>query len=179
MFIKREATTRLTTALAICLLLNLQAACTYTPVYDSQGRPQPGSPDLSETRIPNAEETHTENDRQPDTAETPIRIAVISPDSVEQKPTISNKDIAAAKLRTQAADALAEGQSSKAERLLNRALRISPRSPETYYQLAGIKLKQGVSGQALQLARKGLSLCDPESLLATQLQALASQASNF
>lgn len=169
---------RLKTWLAIGLLIVLQMSCTYTPVYDSSGRPQATSadnpeqtnPPQSENELP--EEPHTVN------AQPPVRVAVASPDAVKHKPTVSNKDIAAAKLRSQAANAVAEGQAAKAERLLNRALRISPRSPETYHQLATIKFEQGANGQALQLARKGLSLCDPDSTLAEQLQTLASQANS-
>ncbi len=173
-----EARSGLSTPLTICLLLTLQMACTYTPVYDSQGRPQGTLPEVSEQTAPVERDNTSEIDIPPESPEQATRVAVVSPEAIKQRPSVSNKDVAAAKLRTQAASALAEGQSSKAEQLLNRALRISPRSPETYYQLASIKLEQGVHGQALQLARKGLSLCDPNSPLASQLQILAARARN-
>lgn len=177
MNVELEVNGRLKILPMVCLLSFLQIACTYTPVYDSSGNPQTTAPDASVETVPPKRENSIGNDSQTAATEQPVRVAVVSPDSVKLKPTASNKDIAAARLRTQAADAVAEGQTAKAERLLNRALRISPRSPETYHQLATIRLEQGASGQALQLARKGLSLCDPDSILAEQLQALAIQAS--
>ncbi|MFK7731395.1 MAG: hypothetical protein AB8B48_07210 [Pseudomonadales bacterium] len=165
------------TLLAACLLAFLQTACTYTPVYDSGNMPQVNPPVASEQADAQNRDNAAKEGTQMETNGQPVRVAVVSPETIQQRPTSSNKDIAAARLRTQAADAVAAGQAAKAEGLLNRALRISPRSAETYHQLATIKLEQGASGQALQLARKGLSLCDPDSKLAMHLQALVSQAS--
>ncbi|MEM8498180.1 MAG: tetratricopeptide repeat protein [Pseudomonadota bacterium] len=167
------------TPLAACLLTFLQSACTYTPVYDGRSGPESNFPGANERAGPPDQEAAEMSEHQVEGADQPTRVAVVSPDAIKHKPAVSNKDGAAAKLRSQATDAMAEGQTARAERLLNRALRISPRSPETYHQLASIKLEQGASGQALQLARKGLSLCDPDSKLAEQLQRLASRASGY
>lgn len=163
--------------LAACLLIFLLSACTYTPVYESSGKPESNIPRAGERAGP--QEVIEMSEPQIQSADQPVRVAVVSPDAIKHKPTVSDKDVAAAKLRSQATDAITEGETARAERLLNRALRISPRSPETYHQLASIKLEQGASGQALQLARKGLSLCDPDSNLAEQLKRLASQASGY
>lgn len=164
---------------AVCLLAFLQSACTYTPIHDNHDRSESNFPEAVERTNPRNQEATEISEPQAETAEPPVRVAVVSPDAIKDRPTVSNKDVAAARLRTQATDAIAEGQAARAERLLNRALRISPRSPETYHQLATIKLEQGASGQALQLARKGLSLCDPDSKLAEQLQRLVSQAAAY
>ncbi|MGF1613247.1 MAG: tetratricopeptide repeat protein [Gammaproteobacteria bacterium] len=50
------------------------------------------------------------------------------------------------------------GQLPAAAASLERALRIEPRNPETWYQLAIIRFHQGQFGQAEQLARKAEAL---------------------
>lgn len=171
-----DTSSTLKTLLTLFLLTFFQMSCSYTPVYDSSGRPQAVPSETS--GLPTVIDQESSNDNEPEAedSEQVVRVAVVSPEAIKQRPTVSNKDLAAAKLRTQASEATADGEAAKAERLLNRALRISPRSPETYHQLASLKFEQGASGQALQLARKGLSVCDPDSPLADQLQALAAQA---
>ena len=61
-------------------------------------------------------------------------------------------------LRDQAARATAAKDHSRAIGLLERALRVSPDDPQTFYDLANNHLALKQPEQALQLARRGLSL---------------------
>lgn len=65
---------------------------------------------------------------------------------------------AAQRMRQLASAAGEKGEHRRAIALLERALRISPRDPETYYQLARHHLLLDDAAQALQLAQRGLSL---------------------
>ena len=65
---------------------------------------------------------------------------------------------AAVALRNQAASATAAKDHSRAIGLLERALRVSPNDPQTFYDLANNHLALKQPQQALQLARRGLSL---------------------
>lgn len=73
--------------------------------------------------------------------------------------TQAPKSLPAAQRMRQLASAEGEkGEYKRAIALLERALRISPRDPETYYQLARNHLLMDDPAQALQLAQRGLSL---------------------
>lgn len=73
--------------------------------------------------------------------------------------TQAPKSLPAAKRMRQLASAEGEkGDYKRAIALLERALRISPRDPETYYELARNHLLMDEASQALQLAQRGLSL---------------------
>lgn len=50
------------------------------------------------------------------------------------------------------------GDSASALRYLDRAQRISPRAPQVYMAMAEVRLQQGETSQARQLANKALSL---------------------
>ena len=100
MNIQLDISSKMRALLMACLLTFLQMACTYTPVYDSNGRPQVSSPGASEqTNLPNPENEAAE-ESQTDTPQQPVRVAVVSPDAIKHKPTVSNKDVAAARLRS-------------------------------------------------------------------------------
>ena len=71
---------------------------------------------------------------------------------------------------------LAELQENKgnlqgATRLLERAIRISPRNPEIYLRLAELSYRQGKNGQAQSFAEKALSL-NPNQALTQQAELL-------
>lgn len=71
---------------------------------------------------------------------------------------------------------LAELQENKgnlqgATRLLERAIRISPRNPEIYLRLAELSYRQGKNGQAQSFAEKALSL-NPNQVLTQQAELL-------
>ena len=61
-------------------------------------------------------------------------------------------------LRDQAASASAANDHSRAIGLLERALRVSPDDPQTFYDLARSHLALKQPQQAIQIARRGLSL---------------------
>ena len=145
----------------LCIALMFQVSCTYTPVYDSH---PPVSPSTQASEAGESQTTATEQ-TPPDTR----RVAIASPESVAQRNTSQPASGAATRLREEADKAIDAGNTAKAERLLDRALRIAPRDPQTYLQLGRLKLDSGDYNQALQLARKGYSLSEAGSHLANQL----------
>ena len=72
-----------------------------------------------------------------------------------------------------------DGNESAAESTLERAIRIAPRYPESYFRLAQLRYKQGRYEQASALAEKSLSLGADKELrrLAQSLINSASSAS--
>ncbi len=78
-------------------------------------------------------------------------------------------------LRDQAARATAANDHSRAIGLLERALRVSPDDPQTFYDLANSHLALKQPEQALQLARRGLSL-NPTSTQRDSLEQLAARS---
>jgi tetratricopeptide (TPR) repeat protein len=82
---------------------------------------------------------------------------------------------AAIALRERADLAAEGGEHQKAIGLLERALRISPQDPLTYIALAGNNLAMNQSQQAMQLARRGLSL-NPTDAQRQSLQNIVDQA---
>lgn len=82
---------------------------------------------------------------------------------------------AATALRDRASLAAEAGEHQKAIGLLERALRISPQDPQTYIALASNNLAMNQSQQAMQLARRGLSL-NPTDAQRQSLQNIVDQA---
>lgn len=68
------------------------------------------------------------------------------------------------------------GESEKAVATLERALRIDPRDPLLWLDLAEIRLEQGDRVQAAQLARRAETLAAPGSPAAARARALAERA---
>lgn len=148
----------------------LFTGCTYTPlVPQGPGEQLPQSTDQatigSDQPVQNGEGQST----KPKITE---RVAIATPSTVNTRQSsdrLRNERSATDDLRAQAKLASRTGDYDKAERLLNRALRIAPREPLSYYELAELKLKQHQPGSALQMARKGLSL-QPVGRIAKKLQ---------
>lgn len=82
---------------------------------------------------------------------------------------------AAVSLRQQAEVATSANDHQRAIGLLERALRISPNDPQTFYNLALNYLAMNQAQQALQLARRGLTL-NPTVDQRRALQALADRS---
>jgi Flp pilus assembly protein TadD len=78
-------------------------------------------------------------------------------------------------LREQAASAADAGNHQRAIGLLERALRISPQDPETFIALARNNMAMDQMQQAIQLARRGLSL-NPTDAQRQTLQRIEQQA---
>ena len=98
------------------------------------------------------------------------RVAIATPESVNRLPQ-QRQQSAAAGLRSQARAAVADGDSEKAIRYLERALRIAPREAQTYYDFANVRLNQQRPDEALQLARRGLGM-RPDLSLRNDLEQL-------
>lgn len=80
-------------------------------------------------------------------------------------------------LRTQAQQAIEDGELEQADRLLDRALRIDPRDPATYFLVAKLREQQNQVSAALQLVEKALSL-KPAAKLEAQLESLRDSLSS-
>lgn len=119
------------------------------------------------------EPSYPRSEAQPDTPQQ--RVAIATPESVSRPPQLKQRS-AAARLRSQARAAIAEGDNDKAIRYLERALRIAPREAQTYYDFANVRLHQQRPEEALQLARRGLEL-HPDLSLRNDLEQLV-QLSN-
>ncbi len=111
-----------------------------------------------------------ESSYPPADAEQEERVAIATPESVNRLPQ-QKQQSAAAGLRSQARAAVADGDSEKAIRYLERALRIAPREAQTYYDFANVRLNQQRPEEALQLARRGLGM-RPDLSLRNDLEQL-------
>lgn len=115
----------------------IERSTTEQPESGQQGLPeeQPPVPKPQEPRA-GSDASRSQQPNPDALAATPVVIALLD----------------AADRQTQA------GQLSAAAASLERALRIEPRNPETWYQLAVIRLRQNHLDQAEQLARKAEAL---------------------
>ncbi len=85
---------------------------------------------------------------------------------------------AAVALRDQAEVATSANDHARAIGLLERALRISPNDPQTFYELALNHLAMQQPQQALQLARRGLTL-NPTTLQRQALERLTARSQSM
>jgi len=98
------------------------------------------------------------------------------PSTPAPAPTERPRNAAAASLQSTAEQQRARGESEKAVATLERALRIDPKDPLLWIELAEIRLEQGDRVQAGQLARRAESLAAPGSQAAARARALAERA---
>ncbi len=80
-------------------------------------------------------------------------------------------------IRQQAAAATDAGQYTNASRLLDRAVRLSPRQASNYYEFARLRLRQQQPEEARQFIKKGLSL-NPDPATRAQLESLLTTIEN-
>lgn len=104
----------------------------------------------------------------------PLR-PIIEPTATQPPPLPTSSLPAAVALRDQAKVAAAANDYSRAIGLLERALRISPDDPQTFYDLASNHLAMDQPREALQLARRGLAL-NPTNAQREALQQLATRS---
>lgn len=154
------------------LLLSLISACVTSQPSGNWPYPPEQQPPAQDAPIPDQE---VQADTDEPHKEEPVRQAVATPNSVNQQREHSKND-AAGGLRDKASSARRSGDYSRAERLMSRALRISPRDAANYYEMALIKLEQSLPAKAVQLAKKGLSL-GPEGSLQRRLEQIELEAS--
>ena len=125
----------------ILLLLTL-TACGQSPYY----------------RQPSAPQTSAE-------AETaPVRPQVITPTEVETQDQEMDDNPAITALLARSDQLSDAGDSDAAIAAAERALRLSPRSPEIYYRLAKLRVQRQEWPQAEQMALKAVSLRPPAAL---------------
>ncbi|MGB0360284.1 MAG: hypothetical protein ACPGEF_02610, partial [Endozoicomonas sp.] len=86
---------------------------------------------------------------------TPIKMTGLATENIS--PYVERQD-AVGTLLNHAWDAHQQGLLNEAESYLNRALRISPTTPDIYYQLALLRQDQRLPEQSRQLAERALSL---------------------
>jgi Flp pilus assembly protein TadD len=113
----------------------IDRSTTEQPDSGQQARPQELPEPTSQAPLASAEGPQSKA-RSLDAAATPVVVALL--DTADRQ-----KDA---------------GQLSAAAASLERALRIEPRNPETWYQLAVVRFREGYLHQAEQLARKAESL---------------------
>lgn len=78
-------------------------------------------------------------------------------------------DDAASSLRRSAIQQLEQGHMEMASSHLERSLRIKPDSAESYFQLARVRVAQGLLTEAKHLASKALSLIDSQGLVQSDI----------
>lgn len=110
---------------------------------------------------------------------TPVKptISVPTPtpqSSTEQQPKTLNASV---ELRNQAVEAIDSGEYSQAKRLLERALRVDSRDPDTWYEYARLNQLQQNVARARQMINKALGL-KPSSSTEKKLRELETQLDN-
>lgn len=115
------------------------------------------------------------NGEQPTPSEPEPLRPIIEPTATLPPPLPTQSLPAAVALRDQAKVATTANDYSRAIGLLERALRISPDDPQTFYDLASNLLAMNQPQEALQLARRGLSL-NPTAVQRSELEQLVSRS---
>ncbi|HYL87669.1 MAG TPA: tetratricopeptide repeat protein [Burkholderiales bacterium] len=104
-----------------------------------------------------------------------------APAPVEQAPAPysgPHENIAVAGLMDSARADAAAGRLASAAATLERALRIEPRNPRLWHELARVRLQQGDLSQAQGLAARSNSYAGNDSALRAENQRLIEQARN-
>ncbi len=123
------------------------------------GVKQQPSPTTGETAAPSAEQAQHPAEAQPQAAvaePTPQAAAEGSIGELGPRPPASDNKAVIALLDRARTDSAA-GQRETAEASLERALRIEPRNPWLWHELAQLRLTKGQYAQAITLARKSNS----------------------
>ncbi|SFM03106.1 tetratricopeptide repeat protein [Marinobacter zhejiangensis] len=139
--------------LACALILSGCATSSGTSIYVPSA-PAPGFDPPPRTTTPEPAPVPTPQPTQPE-VRPPERDTAPAPSYRDQGETLSG---AAASLIRQADDLLAQGNVPAAIGQLERAQRISPRSPEVYFKLSEAYVRANNLGTAEQFTLKGLSL---------------------
>ena len=92
----------------------------------------------------------------------------------KEKPVVVH-DSAVEQLLAQARESAGRGESDRALALFERAVRIEPRNPEPYFEMAKLQYKTGIIDRALQMLDKAASLATPGSGLMAPIARLKAQ----
>lgn len=103
------------------------------------------------------------------------RPAVPAPEPVPETP-LTRETVAIAGLMESARGDAAAGRLIQAAGTLERALRIEPRNPRLWHELAKVRLRQGDAAQAANLAARSNSLVGSDAALRAANQAIIEQA---
>ena len=163
----------------LCLLSLpwLLVACSSLPNPYSRPANEPTTVGSKPTPLPKA--TDVRKATKPTTSKPVIKI---SPPPKAKQPAVTDVDEAAeapaavTALLERAALQLEQGNDRAAQASLDRAIRIAPRYPQSYFQLAELRFQQGNYAQAKALAQKTLSL-GPDWWLRRQAQDLVERSS--
>ena len=98
-----------------------------------------------------------------------------APPPLPETPT-ARETVAIAGLMESARGDAAAGRLVQAAGTLERALRIEPRNPRLWHELAKVRLRQGDAAQAATLAARSNSLAGSDSALRAANQAIIEQA---
>ena len=89
---------------------------------------------------------------------------------------LARESVAIAGLMESARNDTAAGRLVQAAGTLERALRIEPRNPRLWHELAKVRLRQGDSAQAANLAARSNSLAGSDSALRAANQSIIEQS---
>lgn len=124
-----------------------------------QPQQPPPSPTAGATATPSAEQAQHPAEEQPQPAVAELAPQAAAEGSIAElgpRPAASDNRAVIALLDRARTDSAA-GQRETAEASLERALRIEPRNPWLWHELAQLRLAQGQYAQAITLARKSNS----------------------
>jgi Tfp pilus assembly protein PilF len=98
-----------------------------------------------------------------------------APPAIPETP-LARETVAIAGLMESARGDAAAGRLVQAAGTLERALRIEPRNPRLWHELAKVRLRQGDAAQAANLAARSNSLAGSDSALRAANQSIIEQA---
>lgn len=99
-----------------------------------------------------------------------------APVETPPEPPAIKENVAVAGLMESARSDAASGRLVQAAATLERALRIEPRNPRLWHELAKVRLRQGDDAQAASLAARSNSFAGGDSQLRAANQAIIEQA---
>jgi len=102
--------------------------------------------------------------------------ATLAPPERPEAPAVASENDAVIALARNARDDMSAGRLSTAAANLERALRIEPRNPTLWHELARVNLHQGQAGQAAQFAGKSNSFAGDNAQLRAANWRLIGQA---
>jgi len=108
-------------------------------------------------------------------AREPARETPSAPPPPPETPT-ARESVAIAGLMESARSDAASGRLVQAAATLERALRIEPRNPRLWHELARVRLRQGDTAQAANLAARSNSFAGSDSALRSANQNIIEQA---
>jgi predicted Zn-dependent protease len=99
----------------------------------------------------------------------------VAPPPLPETPT-ARESVAIAGLMESARSDAAAGRLVQAAGTLERGLRIEPRNPRLWHELAKVRLRQGDAAQAMQLAARSNSFAGSDSALRAANQSIIEQS---